>query len=90
MEYLVLAVAGLVGGALGYPNPDDPDSPQCKVCGLVIGVISAIIYYLVLKTQLGDDHSVFTLSVVGVLGGAAGAALVGAGINLAGGGKKRV
>lgn len=88
MEYLVLAVAGLVGGALGYPNPDDPDSPQCKVCGLVIGIIAAIIYYMVLKNMLGEDHSVFTLSVVGVIGGAAGGALAGAGMNLARGGKR--
>jgi hypothetical protein len=87
MEYLILAVAGLVGGGLGYPNPDDPNSPQCKVCGFVIGVIAAIIYYMVLKDALGADHSFFTLSVVGLVGGAAGGALVGAGMNLARGKK---
>lgn len=88
MEYLVLAVAGLVGGALGYPNPEDDDSPQCKVCGYVIGIVAAIIYYMVLRDMLGEDRSFFTLSVVGVLGGAAGAALAGAGMNLARGGKR--
>ena len=77
MIYLVLAVAGWVGGGWGYPNPDDPDSPMCPVCGRVIGVVAAIIYYMVLKNMLGADNSFFTLSVVGVLGGAAGASLVG-------------
>jgi hypothetical protein len=87
MEYLVVGIAGLVGGRLGYPNPDDDDSPDCDVCGLVIGVIAAIIYYLVLKNTLGEDNSFFTLSVVGLVGGAAGAALGGAGINMARGKK---
>lgn len=88
MEYLVLAVGGVVGGIYGYPNPEDDDSPRCPVCGIAIGIIASILYYMVLRDMLGEDRSFFTLSVVGVLGGAAGAALVGAGINLARGGKK--
>lgn len=88
MEYLILATAGVVGGIYGYPNPDDPDSPQCPVCAIAIGIIASIIYYMVLKNVLGEDNSVFTLSVVGFFGGAAGAAIVGAGINMARGGKK--
>lgn len=87
MEYLMVAIAGMFGGRLGYPNPDDPDSPQCKVCGLAIGLISSIIYYMVLKSALGADHSLVTLSVLGVVGGAAGAALVGSAMGLAGGKK---
>lgn len=87
MEYLVVGIAGLVGGRLGYPNPDDPDSPDCDVCGLAIGLVAAIIYYLVLKNMLGEDSSFFTLSVVGVVGGAAGAAVGGAVINMARGKK---
>jgi hypothetical protein len=88
MEYLILATAGVVGGIYGYPNPDDDDSPSCPVCAIAIGIIASIIYYMVLRNVLGEDHSFLTLSLVGFFGGAAGAAVVGAGINMARGGRK--
>lgn len=88
MLYLVLAVAGWVGsGWTGYPNPDDPDPVFCPVCIRVIGAIGAIIYYMVLKNMLGADNSFFTLSLVGILGGAATASLLNGVIGLARGKK---
>lgn len=89
MEYVLLATAGVVGsGWTGYPNPDDPDSPMCPVCIRVIGAIAAIILYVVLRDMIGADAGIATLSLVGFLGGSAGAALVNGVINLARGGKK--
>ena len=66
---------GGTGGGGGF-DPDNPWPPNCRVCGLIVGAISAVILVAVLETTIASS-GLFGLLAVSFLTGSFGSNFIG-------------